>query len=72
MRLALKGVIEVADVLGCRLFRRKEARELGADAEDAGDAAATVDHRAASCDPSRSVVLVAALLHERVTKVSAQ
>ena len=49
IRLVLHGVIEVADVLGCRLFGRKEARELGADAEDAGDAA-TVHHRAASCN----------------------
>ena len=36
--LVLKGIIEVADVPGRRLFRRKEARELRANAEDSGDA----------------------------------
>ena len=40
----MKGVIEVANVFGIRLFGRKEARELRADTKDAGDAVATVDH----------------------------
>ena len=34
--VALKHGIEVADVLGIRLFELHEARHLGADAEDAG------------------------------------
>ena len=66
-------MIEVANVFGIRLFGRKEARELSADTKDAGDAAATVDHRAASSYlPGRFLPIAEPVVQEGVAKVFAQ